>query len=98
MMNKVLYGCIYGFIGTESVIVVSKFYTIFKNDAMVYIGGIPIVPYWLVIEGSMIVIAPLLFKLITNTYKNGRVVDNSELANLIKKLNNKKKEITNGIK
>ena len=98
MIKKVLYGCIYGFIGVESIIVISKFYILFKNDTKLYIGGMPIAPYWLLVEGSMILISPLLFKLITNTYKNGRVADNSELANLIKKLNNKKKEITDGIK
>lgn len=90
MVKKVLYGSICGFIGTESVIVASKFYTLFKSDAMVYIGGIPIIPYWLVIEGSMIAIAPFLTKLIISTFKGGIIVDNSEIANLIKKLNNKK--------
>jgi hypothetical protein len=84
MVKKVLYGSLLTFAGTETVMIGTKFYELLKNGTMLAIGGAPIVPYWLVVEGSMIIFAPLLTKLVLNIRKGGTLADDSELTEMIK--------------
>jgi hypothetical protein len=95
MVKKVLYGSLLTFAGTESVMIGTKFYELFKNGSMLAIGGTPIVPFWMVVEGSMIIFAPLLTKLIINIRKGGTLADDSELTEMIKQYH---KESDNGTK
>lgn len=90
MIKKVLYGGLLTLAGSESIMIGTKFYSLFKSGAVIYLGGLPLIPYWLVIEGSMIFIAPILTKLIVGTIKGGTIADDTELAEMIKEYNKEK--------
>jgi hypothetical protein len=52
-------------------------------------------PYWLVVEGSILVFLPVLIKIFKLANKGGTIADDTELAEMIKEYN---KENSNGIK
>lgn len=95
MIKKVIYGSLFTLAGSESIMVGSKFYELFKSGRMFCSGGVPIMPYWLVVEGSILLFLPLLIKIFKLTNKGGTIADDTELAEMIKEYN---KENSNGIK
>lgn len=91
MVKKVLYGGVLSLLGTETFLVGSKFYALYKTGAVITIaGGHVVAPYWLLVEGMMIGIAPILTRCIIRATKNDDITDDSDLSNLIKKFNNRK--------
>lgn len=95
MIKKVLYGSMFTVIGSEAFVIGSKFYALFKSGAVIYVGGMPLIPYWLLVEGSIIVFAPILTKLIINAKKGGILADDTEISKMIKQYH---KEIGDGDK
>ncbi len=90
MVKKVLYGGLLTLAGSESIMVGSRFYELFKTNRMFCSGGIPIMPYWLVIEGSILLFLPLFIKIFKLANKSGTIADDTELAEMIKEYNKEK--------
>jgi hypothetical protein len=85
MVKKVVYGSVLGILGTESYVIGSRIYELVKSGVMISSGGIPIAPYWLVVEGSMVLLLPIFIKIFKFTNKGGIIADDSKLTEMIKK-------------
>ena len=91
MVKKVVYGGVLGLLGTETFLVGSKFYALYKTGAVITIaGGHVVAPYWLLFEGAMIGIAPILTRCIIRATKRDEITDDSDLSKLIKKYHKRK--------
>jgi hypothetical protein len=91
MIKKVIYGGLFTLAGTESIMVANRFYELYKANRMFCSGGVPILPYWLLIEGSVLVFLPVLIKIFKLTNKGGTIADDTELAEMIKEYNKENK-------
>jgi hypothetical protein len=91
MIKKIVYGSVLGVMGTEVIMVGAKFYEMYKTGSAICIaGGNLVAPHWLLIEGTMIGIAPIITRCIIRAKKDHEIADDSNLINLFKKLNKKK--------
>jgi hypothetical protein len=90
-VKKIGYRIIYGILGTETTIVALKFHMLYKSGASIpFVAGEIIAPWWLLIEGTMIGFAPVITKMFIRALKNEEICDDSNLVNLINRINKKK--------
>jgi hypothetical protein len=91
MIKKIVYGSVIGIMGTEVIMVGTKFYELYKSGTALCIsGGNIVAPWWIIFEGTMIGIAPIITRCIIRAKKDHEIADDSNLINLFKKLNKKK--------
>lgn len=93
MVKKVIYGGVWSLLSAETILVGSKFYELYKTGAVLtFAGGYVVAPYWLIVEGTMIGIAPIITRYIIRALKNDEITDDSNLSALIKKYNKRKED------
>lgn len=97
MIKKIIYGSAYGMLGMEATAITFKFYELYKSGATLSLmAGVPVAPYWLIVEGTFVGLAPILTKYLLKAFNNDGLSDESDLVGLIKKIN-KRKEKNHGI-
>lgn len=86
------YTTVYSLLGTEILAVGLNFYKLYKANTMItFAGGFAIAPYWMLAEGCMVGIVPILTKHVIKAFKSESTANDSELVELIEALNNKGK-------
>jgi hypothetical protein len=96
-IKKIVYGTTYAILGTEVTAIGLNFYKLYISGASIpFVAGQIICPWWMLLEGTMIGFAPILTKMFIKALSNEEISDDSNLANLIQKINNNKGD-KNGI-
>jgi hypothetical protein len=94
MVKKIIYGSVFSVMGAETIAVSTKFYQLYKSGEMItFAGGYGVAPVWLLIEGMMIGIAPIITKCVIRAMKDNEIADDSNLLNLFNKLNKDKEDV-----